>query len=599
MRDLLNNLNEQRRREFYIKKHHIDLYNDILKFKENIKDGYVNYSELLFKYYHNILESPKCKKCHNKTKFCGFNSGYNIYCSKKCVMSDKEVVKKRNEKSVISNMRKYGVSNYSKTDECKRKVVSTNLNKYGTEYYTQTDEYIEKSKESNLKKYGTEYYTQTDEFREKSKESNLKKYGVDHHTQTDEFKQKMVKINLKKHGVEHYTQTDEFREKSIITNLDKYGTKHHMTHKRNNGELKKLHNKKIVKYYQNFNDNLDLVSINDDLISFISNSCGHEFDISKQLLYLRDKKNMEICTICNSTKSNCTSHYELQIHKFLESIGVTFNINDKSIITPYELDIYIPEHNLAIEFNGLYWHSELYKDKKYHINKTNLCLSKGINLFHVWEDDWKYKQDIVKSMIGYKLGKSKVIYARKCDVRNVTQKERKVFLEKNHLQGNCNSSVNIGLYYNNELVSLMTFGKLRINLGNKKSIDGHFELLRFSNKLNHTIVGGASKLLNFFKNNFKFTKIITYSKNDHSTGHLYETIGFNYIKDTPCGYSYVGDSKIKENRYRYNKHTLVKDGYDSNLTEREIMTDRGFYRVYDSGNKKWELNNDSIVERGV
>jgi hypothetical protein len=462
-------------------------------------------------------------------------------------MSDKEIIKKRNKKSVISNMKKYGVSNYAKTGECKKKVVSTNLKKYGVEYYTQTNEYKEKYKEANLKKYGVEYYTQTNEFKKKSKE----------------------------------------------TNLDRYNVEHHMVYKKNNGELKRIYDDKREKYYQNYNDNLDLVSINNDIISYRSISCGHEFDISKQLLYLRDKKDVEICTICNSTKSCNTSQYESQIHEFLKSLGMEFNINDKSVISPYELDIYIPELNLAIEFNGLYWHSELYKDKNYHIDKTNLCLSKGVNLFHVWEDDWVYKQDIIKSMIGNKLGNSNVIYARKCVVRNITQKEKKIFLENNHLQGNCNSSINIGLYYNDELVSLMTFGKLRINLGNKKSIDDYFELLRFSNKLKYTIVGGASKLLNFFKKNYKFTKIITYSKNDHSIGHLYKTIGFNYVSDTPCGYSYVGNSKIKENRYKYNKHTLVKDGYDPNLTEREIMINRGFYRVYDSGNKKWELNSIS------
>lgn len=166
----------------------------------------------------------------------------------------------------------------------------------------------------------------------------------------------------------------------------------------------------------------------------------------------------------------------------------------------------------------------------YHLDKTKKSLENGINLFHIWEDDWKHKKDIVKSMIVNKLGKTpNRIFARKCKVYEV--KDNKLvrnFLEENHIQGFVGSKIKFGLFYNGELVSLMTFGNLRKSLG-QKSKEGSYEMLRFCNKLNYNVIGGASKLLNYFIKNFKVNEIISYSDSSRSNGNLYKQLGFSLV----------------------------------------------------------------------
>ena len=131
--------------------------------------------------------------------------------------------------------------------------------------------------------------------------------------------------------------------------------------------------------------------------------------------------------------------------------------SNRTILNGKELDIYLPELNLAFEFNGLYWHSELHKDRRYHLEKTKLCADKGINLIHIWEDDWDNKVEICKSIILNKIGKSERIYARKCDIRIVDNKLVREFLDINHIQGFVGSKIKIGLYYNYELVYYVQF----------------------------------------------------------------------------------------------------------------------------------------------
>ena len=262
--------------------------------------------------------------------------------------------------------------------------------------------------------------------------------------------------------------------------------------------------------------------------------------------------------------------------------------NNRTVISPLELDIYLPELKLAFEFNGLYWHCEINKDNNYHQNKTNLCESNGIHLVHIYEDDWIYKQDIIKSRILNLLGKSNKIYARKCDVREISFKESKNFLVENHIQGYSISKINTGLYYNNELVSLMTFGKLRKNLG-QVSKDGSYELLRFCNKLNNTVIGGANKLLKYFENTHQPKDIISYADRSWTMNNgntLYDKLGFNFMHiSQPC-YFYIMNKK-RQNRFKYRKDILVKMGYDKNKSEHEIMLQQNIFKIYNSGNLKF------------
>lgn len=231
----------------------------------------------------------------------------------------------------------------------------------------------------------------------------------------------------------------------------------------------------------------------------------------------------------------------------------------------------------------MHYHSELYKSSSYHIAKTDACTLLDIRLIHLYEDDWMYKQPIVKSRLKSIFGFSdRIIYARKCIIREISYSEMVEFLEKNHLQGACQAKYKYGLYLGSELVSVMTFGLSRFE---KNKI----ELLRFCNVLNANVVGGAGKLFSAFIKSHNPKTVISYADRSWSIGNVYEKIGFELVSCTSPNYQYViGDKRF--NRLHYQKHKLVKEGYDPNKTEHEIMLDRGIYRIYDSGSLKYEWN---------
>lgn len=289
------------------------------------------------------------------------------------------------------------------------------------------------------------------------------------------------------------------------------------------------------------------------------------------------------CPMCYAEMS--VSREEMELRDFVKELcsnAVRFNV--RNIIQPLELDIVDDANNIAIEYDGLYWHSdEKLKDCKYHLNKTNLCSQNGYRLIHIFEDEWLDKKEIVKSRLENIFGKTPYkIGARKCMVREISQREAKEFLTNNHIQGNVNSSIRYGLFYNGELVSVMTFGKLRKNLGST-SEEGHYELVRFCNKLHCNVIGGASKLLHHFIREFNPKRIISYADKRWSNGEMYVKLGFEHLRDSKPSYFYSLHGKTRENRFKYRKDILVSEGYDKNKSESQIMRERGYSRIYDCG----------------
>ena len=569
---IISELSSQQRRDFFIEKNYPIIYEDILKFNEKLKIK--NFSKLLYHYCNSDIVYPfLCKICDKEVKFKGFNQGYNIYCSRKCSMNDDDIIKKRNKKLVRTNLEKYGVDNPMKLEKIQNKVRETNLKRYGTEYFTQTNEYKNKVKENNLRKYDTEWYMTTDDFKQKSKKTSLKKYNTTHSSKSIKVKNNIKKVMLEKYGEICYSKTNEYKNK-----MNQYykSDKHIENIKRQ----KKNRDIKIFNYYDDYNINYKLINIYNDMLTYHCNLCNNNFEISKQLFYLRNKNKHKCCTICNPTDSKNISYKEKELYFFINENydgNIIENYKDK-----FEIDIYLPDLNIGFEFNGLYWHSELYKDKNYHLEKINYFKEKNIHIIHIWEDDWIYKSDIIKSMILNRLNKSNIIYARKCIIEEIDDnKYIKKFLNENHLQGYVNSSIKIGLFINNELISLMTFGKSRDRKNN-------MELLRFCNKINYSVVGGFSKLLKYFSNNYKFEKIITYADKSYSDGNVYVKNNFKLIKETDPGYYWFKDG-IKYNRFNFRKSELVKGGYDENKTENEIMHEIGFNKIYNCGNYKYEL----------
>ena len=260
-------------------------------------------------------------------------------------------------------------------------------------------------------------------------------------------------------------------------------------------------------------------------------------------------------------------------------------LNYRKLIFPQEVDIYLPDIKLAIEYDGLMFHSQgkskysIFKgvSKNYHLDKTNLVESEGAQLFHIFEGE---NIDIWTSMIKNKLGLNTKIYARKCLVKEVSSQEARKFLEDNHLQGYANSKIRLGLYYNEELVSLMTFSKPRYT----KNYD--WELVRFCTLKGYNVVGGASKLLSSFRSNYKGS-IISYANRRWSNGDLYRRLGFKEINRTSPGYYYFKENEmILYTRDKFQKHKLkdLLETFDERLTEEENMFENDYRKIYDCGN---------------
>ncbi len=319
--------------------------------------------------------------------------------------------------------------------------------------------------------------------------------------------------------------------------------------------------------------------------------CGCIF---KKYLY-NGKINNLIHTMCPNCFPQSISHYEIDIVRYLKSLKISDDhivTNTRSIIPPLELDLFIPSLKTAIEFNGTYWHSENAgkTDRKYHLNKTQLCNARNIRLIHIFEDEWNNKRMIVKSRIKAILNKTPYrIFARKTEVRELTNQIKNMFLDKYHIQGQDKSSIKLGLYYKNRLVAVMTFGKARYN----KSYE--YELIRYCTVSNFNIVGGAGKLLKYFERIYSPKSLITYADLRWSNGELYKALGFKFEKQSPPNYWYLRDyCGYRESRQNYQKHKLKEklDTFDENITEWENMKANGFDRIWDCGNLVFSLSFD-------
>jgi len=520
---LKNNHNGSKTNEKFLIKNHNNIYQDIINFSSGELNN-LPFKQKIWHFINKVKEIPKCKNCNKELIFKrSLSEGYGQYCSISC--TNKSLEHKENIKKTING--KYGVDSIFQAEEIKTKI----------------------------------------------KETNLKKYGVD-----NLFKDKNLIRNkvIEKYGVDHISKLEGTKNKIKETNLKKYGVSTPFLNKKNRelGRLKKEHT--FLEKYKNF----DFIETQGNTLKVKCKDCMNIYSIERSLFFNREKIKVNPCTICNPVNEQ-KSIKEVELGRFITSLGFDIVTNDKTILDGKEIDIFIPSKNLAIEFNGLYYHSSLFVDEKYHINKTIKCEDKGIQLIQIFEDEWQFKTDIVKSRLKHLLGVSQfIVYGRNCVVKEITYIESSKFLEKNHIQGDIKGSIRLGLFYNDELVSLMVFGKGRIATGSKNY---DYELLRFCNKINYNVVGAASKLLKYFENNYKPINLISYADRRWSVGKLYSKLGFIKTKNsTPNYYYIIGHNRI--NRMKFQKHKLVFEGFSKSLTEKEIMEKRDIYRIYDCGN---------------
>ena len=283
------------------------------------------------------------------------------------------------------------------------------------------------------------------------------------------------------------------------------------------------------------------------------------------------------------------SREESQISDFIQKLKFIVTESDRTVISPKELDLYVPSVRFAIEVNGLYWHSHhpelgVKEDRSRHINKTIKAADSGVTLMHVTDHEWNQKTDIIKSLITSRLGLNERIPARSCRVELVDRDHEQNFLNQYHLQGYVRSSYAVGLFYENQLVMLVTLGVSRY----KKTAD--LELLRMCSKSQITVVGGFSKLLSCIKKTFKGKTIVSYCDLSKGTGIGYDRVGFERIDTTSPGYFWTDGTRIIS-RFRSQKSQLAKwlPSFDVKLSESVNMFDAGYRRYWDCGNAVYIL----------
>ena len=324
----------------------------------------------------------------------------------------------------------------------------------------------------------------------------------------------------------------------------------------------------------------ELIEIEENNIMKIKCNNNHIFKRSFQY-GTKSVFKKEMCPVCHPPKENILiSKEENEIKEFLEQF-VDIERNNRSVLGgKKELDILIPKYNLAIEYDGLYWHREEQKGKDYHLYKTNKCEENNIQLIHIFEDEWINKRDIVESRLMSVLGLSKKIYARKCKIKEIYSKVSNKFIQENHIQGKGRANIHIGLFYENELISVMTFLKGDIS----KKIKG-WELNRFCSKKGYNVIGGASKMFKYFISNYNPEQVISFADRRWSSninGNVYEKLNFKFEYTTSVNYWYFRQHETD----RFHRFGLRKLK-NSILSERELREKEGWLRIYDCGSLKY------------
>ena len=589
--------------------------------------------------YKAFKESHKlCPNCNN------FYEG-SIKSQKGCPNCKDFFDAKKSEiskKVKLTKLKKYNDENY-----CNSGKIKTSLSKAFNE---RKDEIISKRKKTLKEKTGYEHPLQNPQSQESFKQTCLSKFGVENPMQNSQVKdshtalftpEKLKKIHQMyyektgykspfenpevidkcqktyyektgyktpfanpdiksniwenyegKTGFKYPMQNPVVREKSIQSYQNKTGFKHPTQNpETRNKIIKRLDGKwisqiQIQNYDKYYDKDFWLTNFKrpDEVMAFFGIS------YTTALIRLYD---YNILSKGDKSKTQISIFNQIQTQNKI--------MNTRKILDGKELDIYLPDIKLGIEFNGLMFHSQGISDvsmfntpdfdKDYHLKKTMLCAAKGIQLFHIFEGE---PLDLWLSMIHNKLGLNTKVFARKCEIRELKNSDTKEFQNSNHIQGFCYAKICLGLYFENNLISIMTFAKPRFNS------KFEYELIRFCSLKGYSIVGGASKLWKYFLKKYNPKSVISYANLRFSNGSIYEKLGFTKIGQSNPNYFYFKDSNILESRNKFQKHKLEKLHYngilqcfDPTKSESENMLNNGYRRIFDCGNLVYVYQNIS------
>ena len=508
-------------------------------------------------YYNNGVITKKIKEGDEIPE--GFVRGM--------LLSD-ELKEKRSAKAKETFLKKYGVDNPAKSKEVLAKIQKTNLERYGVEYSAQSDIVKEKVKTTNLKKYGVEYSFQANEVKDKIKATNLERYGVDNPSKSDIIKTRIVESNRKNLGVDYPMQSKDVMDKSRVTSFEKYGTEY----PNQSDIVKSKIDASTLEHYG------------------VNRVC--KLDEFKQKVVDTNRERYGVdytCLIYSGKLRGNDSSYNRSFAELLDDNGIKYE--REFLLQKYSYDFKVGE--TLIEINPTATHNTHFNpygknriDANYHRDKSKLAKDSGYSVIHVF--DWDDVDKVVQ-LLKFRV----TAYARKCDVKEVSEIDTNNYLDMYHLQGTCRGQkIRLGLYHDNQLVSLMTFGKSRFN----KSCE--YELLRYCSHYN--VVGGAEKLFKYFVDNYKPNSIVSYCDTSKFSGKVYDALGFKYIKtNSPRKHWY----SLKEKRH-ITDGLLLSQGYDRLFKENhgkgtsneELILSRGYLPVYDCGQATYIWISDKNVE---
>lgn len=456
-----------------------------------------------------------------------------------------------------------------------------NIEEYKNSYY---NEFL--TREELWKKYGG---TRRESFALFSSMNPKREYKkvMNRSYEKNNSMEKRAKNNLKKYGYSCTFNVNRKSERRGNPESLKKARENQIKTRKNNPGIWSYNVRKGLKEKYNYSDIYMLLDEdNYEFLMFILEEFGkptiYDLCFATGLKFSQAQKYVNKFKLRNRFEIT-GSELEQSIEKILKESRVKYITHDREQIRPLELDFYLPDFKLAIEVNDTWSHTAEAHNKNYHLMKTNLCKEKDIQLIHLFEWEIRNKYDIISSMIKNRLGLSQSINAGSCKSKRISSKEAREFLNKNHRQGyGSSASICYGLYFHDELVACMTFRKV------KNSDD--IELYRFCNKLNTSVRMGAYRLLEKFKKENEWKTIVSYSDIAHTTGKLYEKLGFTKLYETQPNYYYIKEDKILS-RISCQKHKLSKilDNFDENLSESENMKNNFYKKIYDCGSVKWIL----------
>ena len=540
------------------------------EYKKIIKCVGESFGEKLYNFMYDN-PSHSCIECGKETRFRNFVKGYDAYCCQECAIHGKT----RSDQIRRTCTERYGVDNPSQLDSIKEKKKETITKNYGGFGFA-SKEIAKRSYKVIKEKYGTDNPSQSDIIKTKKRETLISKYGT-----------------LEEAG-------KCATAKRTKTCLERYGVRCPLDIDRDNNTKKASRAKR-----KNFLVQSDVLVDFTDAGDWIC-KCPHpdscnkctdkQFIIPQGTYHDRLRWGSEVCTNLlpiSQTHSTGTT-LELFVRGILDKYNIEYQTNVRTIIPPKELDIYIPSKKIAIECNGVYWHSR--KDSKYHMDKWLNCKELGVQLLTVWEDWIVSKPDIIESVLLSKLGIYKErLYARNCDVKEMKGSEYCKFLNDNHIQGQTKSHIKLGLYdkRDDKLLGVMTFSSRSKLSGSKRINENEYELTRFCTMKGVQVIGGAERLLKHFIREYNPVSIISFSSNDISNGNLYKQLGFEE-SSVNAAYWYIDPTTmVRYHRSSFtkssirNKRLLLPD--HSDWTEEEAMRLNKYIKVYDSGQTKWSM----------